>query len=127
MNTLKNKNKETLNNIMESGLYKDERLISSQQNSEITVNNNKVLNFCANNYLGLSNNAELIKHGKDALDKYGCFRLAAVICELRKDGYNIESKTVHNRNTRKRYARYTLNSSDNITEQHIDDDVYMVK
>ena len=63
----------------------------------------------------------------DALDKYGCFRLAAVICELRKDGYNIESKTVHNSNTRKRYARYTLNSSDNITEQHIDDDVYMVK
>ena len=93
MNTLKNKNKETLNNIMESGLYKDERLISSQQNSEITVNNNKVLNFCANNYLGLSNNAELIKHGKDALDKYG-FGLSSVrfICGTQIIHKELENK-----------------------------------
>lgn len=93
MNTLKNKNKETLNNIMESGLYKDERLISSQQNSEITVNNNKVLNFCANNYLGLSNNAELIKHGKDALDKYG-FGLSSVrfICGTQTIHKELENK-----------------------------------
>tara|TARA_Y100000590_G_scaffold434883_1_gene553668 strand:- start:1833 stop:2969 length:1137 start_codon:yes stop_codon:yes gene_type:complete len=78
---------------MESGLYKDERLISSQQNSEITVNNNKVLNFCANNYLGLSNNAELIKHGKDALDKYG-FGLSSVrfICGTQTIHKELENK-----------------------------------
>ncbi len=54
------------------GLYKDERIIDSQQQANIHVSTGEnVLNFCANNYLGLANNPELIKAGKDALDKWG--------------------------------------------------------
>ena len=46
--------------IREAGLYKNERLITSPQQAEITVGHQKVLNFCANNYLGLSNHSETI-------------------------------------------------------------------
>tara|TARA_B100000959_G_C14889699_1_gene586152 strand:+ start:109 stop:1290 length:1182 start_codon:yes stop_codon:yes gene_type:complete len=93
MNTLKNKNKKIINSIIEDGLYKDERLISSQQNSEIMVNDSMVLNFCANNYLGLSNNPKLINHGKEALDKYG-FGLSSVrfICGTQTIHKELENK-----------------------------------
>ncbi len=61
-----------LQNIEDAGLFKKERIITSAQKADIRVNTGaEVLNFCANNYLGLSNSPELINAAKDALDKYG--------------------------------------------------------
>ena len=60
-----------LSDITEAGLYKNERVITSAQGAEIEVNNKKVLNFCMNNYLGLSNNSELITAAKEAMDTRG--------------------------------------------------------
>jgi glycine C-acetyltransferase len=61
-----------LNEIREAGLYKNERIIISPQGAEIELDTGqKVLNFCANNYLGLSNNSELIKTAKISLDDHG--------------------------------------------------------
>ncbi len=58
--------------IKEAGLFKNERIIVSPQGAEITVSSGaKVLNFCANNYLGLSNNPQLIAAAKNALDTHG--------------------------------------------------------
>jgi glycine C-acetyltransferase len=58
--------------IKEAGLFKNERILVSPQGSEITISSGaKVLNFCANNYLGLSNNPQLIAAAKDALDTHG--------------------------------------------------------
>lgn len=58
--------------IKEAGLYKNERVIVSPQGAEITLNTGqKVLNFCANNYLGLSSNASLVEAAKNALDSHG--------------------------------------------------------
>ena len=55
---------EELKKIKNDGLYKKEREIQSDQQTIINVKNNQVLNFCANNYLGLSNNKEIIKAAK---------------------------------------------------------------
>jgi len=66
-----------LENIREDGLYKEERLITGEQTASIEVGGKEVLNFCANNYLGLADNAELIAAAKDALDNYG-FGMASV-------------------------------------------------
>ncbi len=61
-----------LQSIEEAGLYKNERIITSPQQAAIRVNTGQeVLNFCANNYLGLSNNKELIEAAKNALDSHG--------------------------------------------------------
>ncbi len=61
-----------IQNIREAGLYKDERIIVSPQGAEITLESGqKVLNFCANNYLGLSNHPELVKAAKEGLDHHG--------------------------------------------------------
>ena len=61
-----------LNEIKDAGLYKNERIIVSPQGAEIELSSGqKVLNFCANNYLGLSNNSELIKAAKKSLDDHG--------------------------------------------------------
>ena len=61
-----------LSEIREAGLYKNERIIVSPQGAEIKLSSGKkVLNFCANNYLGLSGNSELIKAAKSALDSHG--------------------------------------------------------
>lgn len=61
-----------LQSIKDAGLYKNERVITSAQKADITVNGDtQVLNFCANNYLGLANNPELIKAAKEALDTHG--------------------------------------------------------
>mgnify|MGYP000880614896 FL=1 len=61
-----------LSDIREAGLYKNERVIVSPQGALIRVGDGKeVLNFCANNYLGLSNNPELISAAKNALDTHG--------------------------------------------------------
>lgn len=57
--------------IKTSGLYKSERIISSPQGAEITVNGKTVLNFCANNYLGLSSHPEVIKAAHHAIDSRG--------------------------------------------------------
>ena len=58
--------------IEEAGLYKQERIITSPQKADITVEGGKeVLNFCANNYLGLSNNPRLIDAAKRAMDTHG--------------------------------------------------------
>ena len=61
-----------INEIKEAGLYKNERIIVSPQGAEIELNTGqKVLNFCANNYLGLSNDESLIEAAKAALDNHG--------------------------------------------------------
>ena len=61
-----------IKDIREAGLYKEERIIVSPQQAEIQLNSGQnVLNFCANNYLGLSNHPELIKAAKDGLDSHG--------------------------------------------------------
>ncbi|WP_417438609.1 glycine C-acetyltransferase [Idiomarina sp.] len=75
------------------GLYKKERIISSDQSSEITVNNRKVLNFCANNYLGLANHPDLIKAAKQGLDEHG-FGTASVrfICGTQDIHKTLEQK-----------------------------------
>lgn len=62
----------TLAEIKEAGLYKNERIIVSPQGAEITLaSGQKVLNFCANNYLGLSSNKKLVEAAKKALDTHG--------------------------------------------------------
>jgi glycine C-acetyltransferase len=61
-----------LETIKENGLYKKERIIASPQGAEITLDSGqKVLNFCANNYLGLSSHPEVVQAAKDALDTHG--------------------------------------------------------
>ena len=71
-NTFQNYLNNQLKEIKEAGLYKNERIIVSPQGAEIELNTGrKVLNFCANNYLGLSNNPELIEAAKAALDNHG--------------------------------------------------------
>ena len=63
---------EDIEELKVQGFYKDERVITSQQQACIEVGQeNQVLNFCANNYLGLANASELIEEGKRALDHYG--------------------------------------------------------
>ncbi len=67
-----------LASIKEAGLYKNERIITSPQAAEITIEGGKtVLNFCANNYLGLSSHPKVIQAAKDAIDSHG-FGLSSV-------------------------------------------------
>lgn len=79
--------------VREEGLFKKERIIESSQFSEIEVNQHKVLNFCANNYLGLANHPELIKAAKDGLDTHG-FGVASVrfICGTQDIHKTLEQK-----------------------------------
>ncbi|KIQ96070.1 glycine C-acetyltransferase [Lysobacter sp. A03] len=68
----------SLEEIREAGLFKSERVISSPQSAQITLEDGStVLNFCANNYLGLADHPELIQAAKDALDSHG-FGMASV-------------------------------------------------
>ncbi len=60
-----------LEEIRTAGLYKMERVIESPQGAEIVVNGKKVLNFCANNYLGLSSHPKVIEAAKNAIDHRG--------------------------------------------------------
>ncbi|WP_343669498.1 glycine C-acetyltransferase [Chitinophaga sp.] len=62
---------EELNEIRTAGLFKNERIITSEQGAEIQVGGNTVLNFCANNYLGLSSNPKVVQAAKDAIDTHG--------------------------------------------------------
>ena len=69
---LKDQLNEELNLIREEGLFKTERVIINPQGSTVRVNTGeKVLNFCANNYLGLSSNPDVIQAAKDTLDSHG--------------------------------------------------------
>lgn len=83
-----------LHEVKEAGLYKEERVICSPQNSHIKISNNKeVINFCANNYLGLADNQELIKAARESYDTYG-FGLASVrfICGTQTVHKKLEEK-----------------------------------
>lgn len=62
---------DTLQGLRDAGLYKEERLIESPQAAAIQVGGKEVLNFCANNYLGLSNDPRLIQAAKDMMDRRG--------------------------------------------------------
>ena len=89
--------KKIISDIKEEGLYKAERTITSSQNIEIsTEQDSHVLNFCANNYLGLANNPEIIATAKKALDDYG-FGLASVrfICGTQTVHKNLEEVISH--------------------------------
>jgi glycine C-acetyltransferase len=67
-----------LNELKTTGLFKQEREITSPQDAEITITGNrKVLNFCSNNYLGLANNPEVIQAARESYDEYG-FGLSSV-------------------------------------------------
>ena len=64
--------KKELEEIKDAGLYKKERIITSPQDAVITLNDgSEVINFCANNYLGLSSHPEVIQAAKDTLDSHG--------------------------------------------------------
>ncbi|ESU29850.1 2-amino-3-ketobutyrate CoA ligase [Flavobacterium limnosediminis JC2902] len=83
-----------LNTIQENGLYKKERIITSPQGAEITISTGEtVLNFCANNYLGLSSHPEVIQAAKDALDTHG-FGMSSVrfICGTQDIHKTLEKK-----------------------------------
>jgi glycine C-acetyltransferase len=66
-----NRLQQELQEIKDSGLYKSERIIASEQGAEITVNGQQVLNFCANNYLGLSSHPKVIEAAHKAIDQRG--------------------------------------------------------
>ena len=83
-----------LNSIKENGLFKKERIITSPQGAEITISTGEtVLNFCANNYLGLSSHPEVVQAAKDALDSHG-FGMSSVrfICGTQDIHKELEQK-----------------------------------
>ena len=91
---LKNQLVEELNSIKESGLYKNERTIVTPQGADIRVSNgDEVINFCANNYLGLSSHPRVIQAAKDSLDTHG-FGLSSVrfICGTQDIHKTLEQK-----------------------------------
>jgi glycine C-acetyltransferase len=83
-----------VNGIREEGLYKSERIISSPQSAHIKVSSGKsLLNMCANNYLGLADNPDIIKAAKDSFDKWG-YGLSSVrfICGTQELHKELENK-----------------------------------
>lgn len=85
--------KQEIAQIKADGLYKEERVIESAQGAEIIVKGKKCLNFCANNYLGLGNNPELIEAAKKGMDARG-FGMASVrfICGCQDLHKQLEKK-----------------------------------
>ncbi|MBN2656588.1 MAG: glycine C-acetyltransferase [Spirochaetales bacterium] len=84
----------TFTELKEQGLYKNERIITSPQGGEITVSSGaKVLNFCSNNYLGLSGNREVVKAAQDVMEDRG-YGLSSVrfICGTQDIHKNLEKK-----------------------------------
>ena len=75
------------------GLFKEERIITSAQQADITVGDSHVINFCANNYLGLANHPELIAAAKSGMDSHG-FGMASVrfICGTQDTHKQLEKK-----------------------------------
>lgn len=85
---------EELQTIEDNGIFKKERIITSPQGAEITISTGeKVLNFCANNYLGLSSHPEVVQAAKDALDTHG-FGMSSVrfICGTQDIHKTLEKK-----------------------------------
>ncbi len=82
-----------LASIKADGLYKSERIIEGEQGAEISVNGKTVLNFCSNNYLGLSSHPEVIQAAKDTLDTHG-FGMSSVrfICGTQDIHKTLEKK-----------------------------------
>jgi glycine C-acetyltransferase len=82
-----------LQTIEDNGIFKKERIITSPQGPEIMVNGEKVLNFCSNNYLGLSSHPEVIRAAKDTMDTYG-FGMSSVrfICGTQDIHKTLEKK-----------------------------------
>ena len=83
----------TLNEIREAGLYKSERIIETPQEARIEVNGREVLNMCANNYLGLSDDPEIVKAAHTGLDEWG-YGLSSVrfICGTQEIHKELEKK-----------------------------------
>ncbi|GAB2827241.1 glycine C-acetyltransferase [Lentzea nigeriaca] len=91
---LKNDLRRTIEEIREAGLYKSERVIATPQNAAVRVGKgDEVLNFCANNYLGLADHPRLIEAAKKALDDWG-FGMASVrfICGTQEPHKELERK-----------------------------------
>ncbi|MBO6718223.1 MAG: glycine C-acetyltransferase [Rhizobiaceae bacterium] len=82
-----------LTEVRDAGLYKSERVITSMQSAEIETGGRKVLNFCANNYLGLADNPELRASAQAALDRYG-YGMASVrfICGTQEEHKQLEAR-----------------------------------
>lgn len=92
---IKDSLQEELNQIKEAGLYKEERIITTPQGSEISTTTSKeVLNFCANNYLGLSSHPAVLEASKKTIDSHG-FGLSSVrfICGTQDIHKELERKT----------------------------------
>ncbi len=92
--SLTDRYKNTLSEIRDAGLFKSERVITSPQSAEIELEDGRtVLNFCANNYLGLADHPDVIASAKDALDTHG-FGMASVrfICGTQDLHKELEAK-----------------------------------
>ncbi|MBR9773830.1 MAG: glycine C-acetyltransferase [Cytophagales bacterium] len=92
--TLREKLQEDLNNLKNEGLYKSERIIKSPQGAKISLEDgSEVLNFCANNYLGLSSHPKVIEAAKAAIDSHG-FGMSSVrfICGTQDIHKTLEDK-----------------------------------
>lgn len=88
---------EQLDGLRRDGLYKTERVITSKQTADIEVAGGAhVLNFCANNYLGLADNDDLVTSAKQALDRYG-YGMASVrfICGTQEEHKELESRLAY--------------------------------
>ena len=85
--------RQELEQIHQSGLYKTERVIESPQGAEIVVNGRKVLNFCSNNYLGLSSHPKVLEAAKKCIDQRG-YGLSSVrfICGTQDIHKELEAK-----------------------------------
>ncbi|MDH7913848.1 glycine C-acetyltransferase [Winogradskyella sp. SYSU M77433] len=91
---IKNYLQQEIESIKDAGLFKEERIITSPQGAEITLNTGqKVLNFCANNYLGLSSHPDVVQAAKDTLDSHG-FGMSSVrfICGTQDIHKELEQK-----------------------------------
>ncbi len=90
---IKNQLENTINEIREAGLYKNERVIESPQDARIEVANQEVLNMCANNYLGLSDDNRIVEAAHKALDDWG-YGLSSVrfICGTQTIHKELEAK-----------------------------------
>jgi glycine C-acetyltransferase len=90
---LKKELQDFLGSLQEQGLDKQERIIQSPQGSHIMVGGREVLNFCANNYLGLSNHPEVVQAAREAMDRWG-YGLSSVrfICGTQEIHKELESR-----------------------------------
>ena len=93
MNEIINSISKELENIKNSGTWKDERVLEGRQGTEINVSGKKVLNFCANNYLGLANHPKVISAAKKAIDEWG-YGMSSVrfICGTQKIHIELEKR-----------------------------------